>query len=264
MVQTSFGYHIIRRPPLAEAREQLLTYARGHVGQKLDSLYLDSLGIKKHLTLSSDAPTAMLAALSDVDGSRHSQRALATYDGGSLTVEDFLRWVKALGPGWVSDLSSRPDSGLRQFAMVITQNKLLLAQADSAGIKVSPETWESMRQQYRTQLDTITAFLGIDSTDLTDPASSSSERGRAVSLKLETYWDKVISGRVKPRPIPGPLSAMLRDAAKPSVNTAGIEWTLGLARDLKARQDSIANLPRAPKPPALAPGAAPIAPPGGK
>jgi PPIC-type PPIASE domain len=262
VVETSFGYHIIRRPPAAEARDRLLAFATGHVGQKLDSMYLDGLGIKKHLTIVSGAPTAMLAALRDIEGSRHSKQAIASYDGGALTVEDFLRWVVALGPGWVADLSSRPDSGLRQFAMVIAQNKLLLNQADSAGVKVSPEVWASMLEQYKVQLDTITATLGISSADLSDPASGPSERNRAVSLKLESYWDQVVAGKVKPRPIPGPLSAILRDAGKPTVSTPGIEWTLGLARDLKAKQDSIDMLPRKPKPPL--PGATPVVPPGGK
>ena len=121
-----------------------------------------------------------------------------------------------------------------------------------------------MREQYKVQLDTIRAALGIDSTTLTDAASSPSERSRAVSLKLETYWDQVAAGKVRPRPIPGPLSAILRSEAKPTVSTAGIEWTLGLARDLKARADSIDALPRKPRLPSPAPGAPLIAPPGGK
>lgn len=263
VVETQFGFHIIRRPPAAEVRERLRTFAQNQSGQKLDSVYLDSLGIKKHLTISRTAPGAMRAALADVDGSRHSSKALGRYDGGTLTVEDFLRWVTALGPGWAADLATRPDSGLTQFATVIAQNKLLLAQADSAGIVVSPETWAGLMEQYRGQLDTLRASLGIAREDLTDPAASPSERTRVVALKLETFWDQVASGRLRPRPLPGPLSAMLRTEAKISVNTAAIERTLEIARELKARADTAAPAPR-PRPaaPNAPPAAAPA--PGGK
>jgi hypothetical protein len=244
IVETQFGYHVIRRPPADEVQEQLLSFARSHLGQKLDSLYLDSLGIKKHLTISRSAPAAMREALGDLDRSRHSTKALGRYDGGALTVEDFLRWVTALGPGWGADLASRPDSGLTQFATVIAQNKLLLHQADSAGIAVSPEEWAAMLGQYRAQLDTLKGALGIAGSDLTDPAATPRERGRAAALKMENFWDRVASGQVRPLPIPGPLSALLRTEAKPSVNTAAIERTLELARDLKARADSAALAPR--------------------
>lgn len=260
VVETQYGFHIIRRPPAGEVQEQLLTFARGHIGQKLDSLYLDSLGIKKHLTISSAAPATMREALGDLDNSRHSTKALGRYDGGTLTVEDFLRWVTALGPGWGADLSSRADSGLTQFVRIIAQNKLLLAQADSAGIVVSPEAWAGMREHYRAQLDTLQASLGIVGSDFTDAAASPRERRRAVALRLESFWDAVASGRLRPRPIPGPLSALLRTEAKPSVNAAAIERTLELARGYKAQADSASAAPRPPRarppagaPPAMAP-----------
>jgi hypothetical protein len=258
VVETQFGFHIIRRPLASEVGDRLRTFAESHFGQQLDSLYLDSLGIKKHLTISRSAPAAMREALADLEGARHSSTALARYDGGALTVADFLRWVTALGPGWVTDLSTRPDSGLSQFARVIAQNKLLLAQADSAGIVVAPETWASMLAQYRGQLDTLRASLGIAREDLTDPSASPDERARAVALKLETFWDQVASGRVRPRPLPGPLSAILRTEAKISVNTAAIERSLEIARDLKAWADSADATPRQGK----SRGQAPSAPPG--
>jgi hypothetical protein len=262
VVETQFGFHIIRRPPVSEVREALRAFAQNHVGQKLDSLYLDSLAIRKHLAIAGAAPALMREALADVDGLRHSSKALGHYDGGALTVEDFLHWVTALGPGWVADLSSRPDSGLTQFATVIAQNKLLLAQADSAGITVAPEAWASMMEGYRSQLDTLRASLGIAREDLTGAAASPSERSRAVALKVETFWDQVAAGRLRPRPIPGPLSAVLRTEAKVALNTAAIERSLEIARDLKARADSVAGLPRPPRAPSSPPPTA--TPPGRK
>ena len=43
LVQTPFGYHIIKRPTLDEAHEQLSDFLQERAGAHLDSLYMDSL-----------------------------------------------------------------------------------------------------------------------------------------------------------------------------------------------------------------------------
>ena len=143
VVESPFGFHIIRRPPAAEIRDRLLAFTRQQVGMKIDSMYLDSLGIRKHLKVAGDAPSTMRKAMADRDNSLNSATAIATYDGGSLTVADLMRWMTAGGPTWSSDLAARPDSVLTRFAKLIGQNKLLLAEADSAGVRVSPDEWAS-------------------------------------------------------------------------------------------------------------------------
>ena len=49
---------------------------------------------------------------------------------------------------------------LTQFAKILTQNVLLLRQADSAGIR-PPEEWKGMERRYRSQLDTLRADMGL-------------------------------------------------------------------------------------------------------
>src|SRR5688572_3808022 len=63
MVVSPFGYHIIRRPPLAEVRGQIEQYLQFMAGRQLDSLYMDSLGTAKHVEIKSSAPALVRAAL---------------------------------------------------------------------------------------------------------------------------------------------------------------------------------------------------------
>lgn len=265
VVESPFGFHIIRRPPPAEVRDRLLAFTRQQVGQKIDSMYLDSLGLRKHLVVAGDAPATMRKAVVDRDNALNSAEVLATYDGGTLTVADFMRWVTAGGPGWAGDLATRPDSILSKFARLIGQNKLLLGQADSAGIRPSPEEWASMRQRYRGQLDSLRMSLDIAAGDIVDPATPAADRARVAAIKLDSYWDRLVAGRSRPRPIPGQLSALLRAEGGYHVNQAALDRALDLARDLKSKADSAA---RAPQPiPGPAPGAPPAAPapaPGGQ
>jgi hypothetical protein len=99
LVETPFGYHIIRRPPSAEVRDRLLAFARERLGVRLDSMYLDSLGTRYKLRV-------------DGGGTRPARRDHGPHHGGALeegagalrgreaTVADFMRWAASLPPTW--------------------------------------------------------------------------------------------------------------------------------------------------------------------
>jgi hypothetical protein len=267
VVETPFGFHIIRRPPADEVRDRLLAFAREREGIALDSAYLDALGIQKKLKVDAGAPAAMRAAMTDRDRARTSAKALATFDGGALTVSDFVRWVSALGPKWAADLAAQPDSSLTKFARLIAQNQLLLAQADSAGVGVDANEWASLLQRYTGQIDTLKLMLGLTAGEISDQSISASERSRVAAMKVATYWDQIATGASRPRPIPGQLSDVLRDKAQFSLDQAALQRAVEVATGLKSKQDSAAGGSGAAGGPRLPPGApqgAPliVAPPG--
>jgi hypothetical protein len=257
LVESPFGYHVIRRPPVAEVRDRMLSYARDRIGAVLDSIYLDSLAARKHLVVEGGAAQAMRGALADKDKASKSTKVLARYDGGALTVADFMRWVNGLGQAWATDLAGRPDSMLVDFARLIGQNQILLAQADSAGISVSSDEWASMRQRYRAQVDTLRMSFGLAESDFTDPATTPSDRVRAASVKIESFWDRIARGQGRPRPIPDQLAAVLRHGADYKVNQPGLLEAVRLAQEKRAHADSVAPPPPAAgqAPPGVGPGA---------
>ena len=53
------------------------------------------------------------------------------FTGGALTVKDYLRWVRALPPQYTSQLREANDTMLIKFARILTQNVLLLREADA-------------------------------------------------------------------------------------------------------------------------------------
>lgn len=264
LVESPFGFHIIRRPPLGEVQGRILAYAQERVGAVLDSIYLDSLGARRELTVERGAAAAMREALSDRDKASRSTTPLAKYQGGTLTVADFMRWVNALGPNWAADLMARPDSMLSHFVRLIAQNQMLLQQADSAGIQPSEAEWASLMQRYRGQVDTLRMSLGLAAADLSDPATSPADRARAASLKIESYWDRVATGGPRPRPIPPQLAALLRQQSKHRIDQAGLLRAVELAKEQRARADSGGGPSgAAPVAPGVVPGGAPAPPQGG-
>src|SRR5207245_5604428 len=57
LVRTSYGFHIIRRPPLAEVRDSFRADLENSRTARFDSLYLDSLAKDRQLKVESGAPT---------------------------------------------------------------------------------------------------------------------------------------------------------------------------------------------------------------
>jgi hypothetical protein len=236
VLETPFGYHIVRRPPLPEVRDQMLEFARFRVSMVLDSIYLESLGAKHGLKVESGAVAKMRQAVTARDKAIVSKDVLVKYDTGVLTVADFMRWVTALGPQWAGDMATRPDSSLTAFARLITQNQLLLLQADSAGIRVPAAEWASMKARYDGQIDSLRILLGLNEHELTDPATSESQRRQVAALKVQSYWDRLATGTAdRPRPVPAQLASILRQTTEHQINSNGLATSLAQAQEMKAK-----------------------------
>jgi hypothetical protein len=260
LVETAYGYHIIRRPPLAEVRDRFEGFLRQQQAQQLDSLYLDSLAVGYDLKVSSTAPATMRSALEDPEKAAKSRKSIADYKGGALTQADFVRWIGALPPQLAGQLKTADDSNLVRFAKILSTNILLVRQADSAGITVTPVEWSGLSQRYQFDLDSLRAAMDLAASQFADGTASDAERARAAGLKVDAYFDDLVAGRKQLRPLPLTLGQVLRERGKWSISDAGLNRALELARGEKAKADSAAgNVPGRTMQPA--PGPAPV--PGG-
>lgn len=239
LVQTAFGVHILRRPTLAQARSRMSQFLGRTAGQRLDSIYMDSLALRHKLTVAKDAPAVIRAALEDPGATRDANKELASYSGGKVTVRTLTRWVRALPPQYISQIKQADDAVLNRFARLIGQNILLLAEADSAGVTLTPEEWQQIRSSYSAHLDSLTRAIGIDSTDATAANASAAEKQEAVGLKVERYFDQLIEGKTRLRPIPSALSTLLRERIPYRIYDAGVATGLQLAQAQKAKTDSL-------------------------
>jgi hypothetical protein len=258
LVETPFGYHIIRRPPPAEVRDRLLAFARERLGVRLDSMYLDSLATRYRLKVDGGAAASLRHAIADRTAAVRSTRALARYEDGELTVAEFMRWAASLPPSWSSQMVQQPDSSITAFVEIIGKNELLLREAERAGIQPTPAEWASMYQTFRAQLDTLRMTLGLSAAGMGDPGATSEDRARVAAMKIDSFWDKLAVGGVRPRPIPPQLAHVLRQEAEFSVEQAGITRAIELATSLQAQRKAA---PPPPPPPGVRPDSASAAQP---
>ena len=253
VVETPFGYHIIKRPDQDAARERITTYLAQSAGTRLDSIYMDSLAQTKEIKVARGAAAAMRSAGEDPEKARKSKKTLVSFKGGELTVAEFMRWVQALPPQYVAQLKQADDSMLTQFAKILTQNVLLLRQADSAGIQVTAEEWQGLQGRYRSQLDTLRAEMGLTDASL-DSTVAGADRSKVAEMKLDQYFDRLIAGKTRLRPIPSALATVLRERSSYRIHDAGLNLAVEIAQAATRKADSA----KAGSPMKQAPGPAPI------
>jgi PPIC-type PPIASE domain len=261
VVETPFGYHIIKRPAQEAARERLAAYLAQAAGTRLDSIYMDSLAIIRQIKVARGAPAAMRRAGEDPEPARHSNKTLVSYKGGDLTLGEFMRWVQALPPQYLAQLKQADDSMLTQFAKILTQNVLLLEQADSAKVYVTSEEWQGLESRYQAHLDTLRGEMGLDDASLADSGAADTERKKLAALKVEQYFDRLMEGKTRLRPLPSALAMVLRDRYEYRINDAGINRALELAEAARPKDSTQTAGPIKPAPgPAPIPGVSPTSP----
>lgn len=257
VVKTPFGYHIIRRPPLAEVRDSFRTGVEDRMLVRGDSLYLDSLTIKRRIEPVSRAPAYVRSAVQDLEAARSSNRVLVDYRGGSLRVRDLVRWLAALDPQIVQSLPQATDDQIRQFLKAIAQRELLLEQADSAKVTLTDEDWKQLRAQHDSAIVLLSSILNLSPEMLRDSAATPEERTNLAMARVNDYLDRVLHGRARFFPVPPFLGETLRDHARWSVDEAGVRRAVERAQELRTASDSANRGGAAPRM-NPAPGPAPI------
>jgi hypothetical protein len=230
LVFSTFGIHIIKRPSRDEVRGPLLDWMREVAEQRLDSIYLTELGKTKNLRVASSAPALIRQALDDERGRWNSTKSLASFDGGDFTVADFLRWVPALGPTASRQIRSAPDEQLSELTLRLGRNRLILDQADSAGMALNELQWLGLRQQYDASIDTLRLVLRLGD-DVTDATLTPAQRSEIVELKIDGYFGRVAAGLATLRAPPSALPQVLRARESYNVNMDGVHRATEVATE---------------------------------
>ena len=255
VVKSPFGYHIIRRPPLGEVRAAFASGVEDRATMHGDSLYLDSLSIKRHIETVSRAPSYVRVAVQDLEASRSSNRVLVEYRGGSLRVRNLVRWLAALDPQIMQALPQASDEQINQFLRAIAQRELLLEQADSARVTLTPEDVKQVRAEHDSAITLLGSIVNLTPEVLRDSAGQTpQDRINFAMGRVNDYLDRVLHGRARFFPLPPFLAEMLRAQASWKVDEAGVRRAVERAQEIRADSLQATGQPRMNP----APGPAPI------
>ena len=242
VIRSPFGLHLIRRPPLAEVRESYRGGLESAITAHLDSIYVDSVAERRALKIDEGAPALVRQAMQDLDAAGRDGRTLVAYRGGAFRMKDLARWIHALDQGDVRGIANASDSQLRQFLKVVAQRELLIRQADSAGVDLTPDDWRQIRSDHDSALATLRKVLGLSPEVLKDSAATPDARLRLAAAHVNGYLERVLQGSAPFYPVPPFLGEALKQEIPWSINAGGVGRALDRAQTMRAA-DSARGVP---------------------
>jgi hypothetical protein len=263
LVETPFGYHILYRPTLAAVRDSFTTRLQDIMGARSDSLFLDSLTSKSGLSVRGGAPQIVRAVARNPRGSKSRWRTLASWRGGKLDEGRFATWLEAYGPQTRQAAMDPqvPDSSLREFVKTIARSEMLVRAAEQRHIGLTVLQRDSIRSQYRAQLQTLIAGMGIAPESLAaDTSMRGATKTQIASRRVDLYLAAITSAGGGGRQfyeVPGFLADYLRGRMRWQLNAAGVDRALERTRILRGPETPQAGgMERSPIQPA--PGGPPV------
>ena len=239
VVRTQFGFHIIRRPPLAEIRDSFAQGARDALMSRFDSTYLADLSSKRHVRVSADAGGAVRAGLQDLDAAGRSTKQLASFDGGEFRMKDLVRWLYGIDPRYLANLPQANDTLISQLVQRLVERELAVRQADSAKVHLTDSEWVEVRTEYDSTLTLLGSELHFTPAMLRDSTTTKAGRERFMMARVDDYFDRLVGGQAQFFPIPPLLAQLLRERSSWSIDESGVQRASERAIALRASADSL-------------------------
>jgi hypothetical protein len=240
VVETQFGYHIIRRSTFPEVKDEFIKAVNQDALRSADSTYLTQLEESSGLAIKDNAVTTIRAAAKDLDAHAKDDAVLATYKGGKFTLGRLVSWVNAYPqkPQIERGFQQAPDSQVTQFLKIVVRNDLVLHQADSAKVELDSTELAELHARFAQVVGNTWDQLGVSPSVLSDSGSTASARERVAAGHIDSYMDKLMAQEARFVDVPQPVATVLRDKYDWKVNNAGLERAIQNATKARAAADS--------------------------
>jgi hypothetical protein len=265
LVQSDFGFHIMRRPALAEVRDSFSVHLSDILLGRADSVFLDSLTNKTGISVRGRAPAIVKAAANNLRAAKGRSRTLATWRGGSLSEHDLATWLQAFPPQTRQMVGQAPDSTLVEFVKSIARNQQIIDAARKRHINLTAGQRDSLRTHYRDDLHQMLTGMGLAAESLAaDTMSRGASRSAVAARRVDAYFTAITNtpGARQYYEVPPFLADVLRARFSWKINAAGVDRALERAKVLRGPEtpQAPAGMPNmSPAPIQPAPGGPPVA-----
>jgi len=239
VVRSPVGFHIIRRPPLAEIRDSFADGARQAIMMRFDSTYLANLSTQRRIRISGKVGETVRAGMQDLDAAGRSGARLASYRGGDFRLKDLVRWLYAINPRYAQAMPMATDSQIAQLVERLVQRDLALQQAESAKVDLTDSEWVEVRVEFDSSLAILGSMLRFTPAMLHDSATTKEGRERFMMARVNDYFDRLVSGQAQFFPVPPLLGQWLREHSTWSIDASGVQRAAERATALRASADSL-------------------------
>lgn len=262
VVETQFGFHIIRRSTYAEIKDKFAEEIGKTGNAAAESTYFADLEKGANVQVKASAGKVVKQIADDVDAYRKDKSVLATSRSGNLTAAKMAMWMGAFPPQSRvrQQVAQAPDSVLGDFVKSIMRNELLMKTADSAKIFIDSVEMGNIREAFYSGALRTMSGLNIAPSQLVEAPEGGADkeaRQRLASTRVNEYMTRLLRNEAEFVQVPEPLVIVLRDKYESRIVPAGVDRALAAATKLRAAADSAAT---AGMPPSAVPLPAPAAP----
>ena len=239
VVETQYGYHVIRRPPLRDVRDRYAESVGDVLTVRMDSVFLEELAERWRIDVRGSAPATMREAAAAPLRTFKSGKVLATYRGGRFTSTDFVRWLQALPVLVHQNVSGADDEQLTELATSLVRNEVLVREARGEGTSLTEEEWFDLRERLRGQIEQVKTRIGLDSAFA--GATTLEARRRAGADAVTAYFYRLAATLRGVVVVPAFLAAELRAEMSWDVSQPGVDQALELATRWRQEAEQAAS-----------------------
>lgn len=238
VVETEFGFHVIRRPPLAEARSTFIRLLAAEMESAAEAEAGARLVAAARLVIEPDAATRTREMARDPWSAAFGADAvLARSDRGPLGTGETARALLLLSPSARDALIAASDVEVEGFLRELVMRDLLAAEADSAAITVDPADRDAIEGRYRSAIESVWRTVGIAPDSLaTVPAGP--ERNRLAEQRVDRYIEAVAARRTDLVGVPPLLTLRLLGAVDWAIDVPALAAAVESARRMLTAAES--------------------------
>lgn len=232
VLESRFGFHIARRPPLDEVREEFHAAVEPMVANHLDSLHTHALSEQRRLSLSAGGLKRARAAVRDPLRYIESRSVIATFDGGRFTLADLVRWLRTVSDLRHTELERGDDQQLLEFLHRMMGYELLYLEALRHGVTLTPLEFAELRDQLARRINALQKALDVYPPAPGDSASEEQRMQRAAQ-QVDRYVARLILDWEGFVAVPTSLAEQLKRRWRWAIHPRGLERALARAAALR-------------------------------
>jgi len=240
VVETPYGLHVIRlegkeAPGFEQVKEQFKVRVLSQRFMQAESTWVAGIEARGNPTIEEGArevvrelakdPTARLSG-------RAARRPLISFNGGAVSVQDYLNIVQAQQPQFRASVETATDEQIDNFLKGLAQRDLLVAEAKAAGFGPSDARVDSLVTEARLQLLAVASEIGLRDLD----RAPGEELGPAVTRAVRKALADVLMGAKDVVPL-GQIAYQLRARQPAAFFDAGmgeVVLAVGQARSTRS------------------------------
>jgi hypothetical protein len=240
VVQTQFGYHIIRRSTYDEVKDDFLRAVNEGPLRRADSVYLAKLEAAGDVRIRDNAVGTVRAAAKDFDAHLDDDAVIATSKAGNFTVGRLARWISVVPQKLQIEqgLQQVPDSQVVGFIKSVIRNELVLRQADSAKVEMDSADLAALHARFAQVVANTWDRLGVSPGSLADSATTQAQRERVAAVRIDEYLDRLLDQQAPYVEVAPPVESVLRATYPWKINQAGLDRAVERAAKERAAADS--------------------------